>query len=212
MRYQESAPVTRVASGCGGDEQGVSRLRTGVPNVEGSATPSHRAAAGRGVRACVSPPRAGDGASKYTSLRHFLEEHTKEQFPLSRKAVVLHQVALGLAYLHNQKYIHRDLSTNNILLDTETWKAKITDFGVTRVLDTTRSRMTGSLVPGVFVCSYTRMDMHVCSYGMSAYNEQGVDVSGCAYFCCSQFSTSPLVHTCNEEAESTFLRLEVLTD
>ena len=88
-----------------------------------------------------------------TSLRRFLEEHTKEQFPLSRKAAVLHHVALGLAYLHNQKYIHRDLSTNNILLDTETWKAaKITDFGVTRVLDTTRSRMTGSLVPGVCVC------------------------------------------------------------
>ena len=86
-----------------------------------------------------------------TSLRRFLEEHTKEQFPLSRKAAVLHHVALGLAYLHSQKYIHRDLSTNNILLDTDSWKAKITDFGVTRVLDTTRSRMTGSLVPGVCV-------------------------------------------------------------
>ena len=87
-----------------------------------------------------------------TSLRRFLEDHPKAQFPLNRKAVVLHQVSLALAYLHSLKYIHRDLSTNNILLDTETcmWKAaKITDFGVTRVLDTTRSRMTGSLVPGV---------------------------------------------------------------
>ena len=99
-----------------------------------------------------------------TSLRRFLEDHSKAQFPLRRKAVVLHQVSIGLAYLHSLKYIHRDLSTNNILLDTETWKAaKITDFGVTRVLDTTRSRMTGSLVPGVCMsvcvceCMYARV-------------------------------------------------------
>ena len=87
-----------------------------------------------------------------TSLRRFLEDNSKEQFPLSRKAAILHQVALGLAYLHSQKHIHRDLSTNNILLDTESWKAKITDFGVTRVLDSNRSRMTGTSIPGVCVC------------------------------------------------------------
>ena len=97
-----------------------------------------------------------------TSLRRFLEDHTKAQFPLSRKAVVLHQVSLGLAYLHSLKYIHRDLSTNNILLDTETWKAaKITDFGVTRVVDTTRSRMTGTLVPGL-CCMSVCVCVHVC--------------------------------------------------
>ena len=86
-----------------------------------------------------------------TSLRRFLEKHSKEQFPLGRKAAVLHQVALGLTYLHSLKHVHRDLSTNNILLDTESWKTKITDFGVTRVLDSTRSRMTGTTVPGVYV-------------------------------------------------------------
>ena len=98
-----------------------------------------------------------------TSLRRFLEDHTKAQFPLSRKAVVLHQVSLGLAYLHSLKYIHRDLSTNNILLDADSWKAKITDFGVTRVLDTTRSRMTGSIVPGV--CMSVRVCLYVCVFG-----------------------------------------------
>ena len=97
-----------------------------------------------------------------TSLRRFLEDHTKEEFPLSRKATVLHQVALGLAYLHSQKHIHRDLSTNNILLDTDSWKAKITDFGVTRVLDTTRSRMPGSLVPGECLCMWTYVHVCVC--------------------------------------------------
>ena len=102
-----------------------------------------------------------------TSLWRFLED-PKAQFPLNRKAVVLHQVSLGLAYLHSLKYIHRDLSTNNILLDTDSWKAKITDFGVTRVLDTTRSRMTGTLVPGVCMsvcvcaCMCVCMNRHMC--------------------------------------------------
>ena len=99
-----------------------------------------------------------------TSLRRFLEDHTKAHFPLNRKAVVLHQVSLGLAYLHSLKYIHRDLSTNNILLDTETWKAaKITDFGVTRVLDTTRSKMTGTFVPGV--CMSVCVCVRACVFG-----------------------------------------------
>ena len=103
-----------------------------------------------------------------TSLRRFLEDNSKEQFPLSRKAAVLHQVAFGLAYLHNQKHVHRDLSTNNILLDTESWKAaKITDFGVTRVLDSTRSRMTGTNVPGVCVCACVRVC--VCMNDRSVY-------------------------------------------
>ena len=45
-----------------------------------------------------------------TSLRRFLEEHNKEEFPLDRKVSVLYQVALGLVYLHSQKHIHRDFS------------------------------------------------------------------------------------------------------
>ena len=65
VRYEEGAPTTGVSSGRGRDQQGVTGLRTRVQNMEGPATPAHRAAAGRGVRTGVSPPRAGDGASKY---------------------------------------------------------------------------------------------------------------------------------------------------
>ena len=51
---------------------------------------------------------------------------------------ILHGVALGLCYLHNQDHpiIHRDLSANNVLL-TYDMKAKISDFGVARMLDLT---------------------------------------------------------------------------
>ncbi len=61
---------------------------------------------------------------------------------------ILHDVALGLCYLHNHAppIIHRDLSANNVLLDSSL-KAKISDLGVARILNLTPlqvSRMTGT--------------------------------------------------------------------
>ena len=49
---------------------------------------------------------------------------------------ILHDVALGLCYLHSQTppIIHRDLSSNNVLL-TANMTAKIADLGVARILD-----------------------------------------------------------------------------
>ena len=59
---------------------------------------------------------------------------------------ILHGVALGLCYLHSQTplIIHRDLSSNNVLL-TPNMTSKISDLGVARILNLTSlqaSRMT----------------------------------------------------------------------
>ena len=90
---------------------------------------------------------------------------------------ILHDVALGLCYLHSQTppIIHRDLSSNNVLL-TPNMTAKISDLGVTRILNLTPlqvSRMTQTpgtpayMPPEVMVANpkyYTSVDEF--SYGI----------------------------------------------
>jgi serine/threonine protein kinase len=47
---------------------------------------------------------------------------------------IIKEIASGLCYLHNQRVIHSNLKSSNILLDSG-MKPKICDFGVGRVLD-----------------------------------------------------------------------------
>ena len=77
-----------------------------------------------------------------TSLRHYLEHHTKENFVLPDKIYVLRQVAQALSYLHSRSppLVHHDLSPNNVLLNEVSLQAKVTDFGMTRAMDP--SKMT----------------------------------------------------------------------
>ena len=72
-----------------------------------------------------------------SSLSQLLQKYQKESFPLPHKVSILRQVALGLAYLHGTTppTAHRDLSANNILINITSITAKITDFGVAKLMD-----------------------------------------------------------------------------
>ena len=72
-----------------------------------------------------------------TSLRTYLEDHSKEEFPLNLKAFVLRQVTQALAYLHSQNppLVHHDLSPNNVLLNVVSFVTKVSDFGMSRAIN-----------------------------------------------------------------------------
>ena len=58
---------------------------------------------------------------------------------------ILKEVADALAYAHNRNVIHRDIKPDNIIIDDETGRAMVTDFGIARALtDSGDSRLTAT--------------------------------------------------------------------
>ena len=79
------------------------------------------------------------------SLTQFLE---RSQQPLAYHIEVdlCHDIAQALTYTHSKEIIHRDLSGNNVLL--LAGRAKITDFGMSKLLDANRRMTPLTMCPG----------------------------------------------------------------
>lgn len=75
------------------------------------------------------------------SLRDLLSREGKVE--PARAERILHELALALDYAHSNGIVHRDVKPENILLDRETGRAMLTDFGVARALEGD-GRMTGT--------------------------------------------------------------------
>ena len=81
-----------------------------------------------------------------TSLTSFIEKN-QSKIAMKTKLSILHDVSLGLSYLHGRRpsVIHRDLSSNNVLL-TSHLVAKISDLGTAKMIRAdskqTKSRLT----------------------------------------------------------------------
>ena len=82
-----------------------------------------------------------------TSLTSFIENN-QSKITVETKLSILHDVSLGLSHLHARRpaVIHRDLSSNNVLLSKGHVVAKISDLGMARMIrddsKQTKSRLT----------------------------------------------------------------------
>ena len=83
------------------------------------------------------------------NLNNFLER-SQEPLPYHLEVNLCHDVALALAYLHSNDIIHRDLSSNNVLLIAGS-RAKVTDFGMSKLLDAAPQTTPLTQCPGTAV-------------------------------------------------------------
>ena len=81
-----------------------------------------------------------------TSLTAFIEKN-QNKIAVETKLSILHDVSLGLSHLHGRRpaIIHRDLSSNNVLLSKDHFVAKISDLGTAKILRADSNQTTGRL-------------------------------------------------------------------
>ena len=90
------------------------------------------------------------------------------------KLPILLDVSLGLRYLHSSKIVHRDLSSNNILLTT-LLRAKISDLGVAKVVRTD-SKKSLTKIPGTadFMPPEAQLDTPIYNILLDVFSYGGV--------------------------------------
>ena len=104
-----------------------------------------------------------------SNLTFFIEKYGI--LPKEISYSILHDVALGLCYLHSQTppIIHADLHSNNVLLSFST-TAKISDLGMAKILDPNEEGL--SLSPGNtdFMPPETMMDNPECNTSIDEFS------------------------------------------
>lgn len=99
------------------------------------------------------------------SLRRRLHNSTIEMTWRERTSIAL-QVATGLAYLHNIPLIHRDIKSENVLIDAD-GRAVVGDFGTTRLFSQAQARVVVSAFTGS-----VRVYPSVCSLASSINGDE----------------------------------------
>ena len=88
-----------------------------------------------------------DGASMATLV------HDRGRLDARETALLLRDVASALGYAHARGIVHRDVKTENILVDADTGRAMVTDFGIARLLESAPLTATGQMLGTVYYLS-----------------------------------------------------------
>lgn len=116
-----------------GASMGTSNLRVPLNNSSHDVQPSLPS------RACCVVVEYISGGT----LKQFLIRNRRKKLPFKVVIRLALDLARGLSYLHSKKIVHRDVKTENMLLDTQR-TVKIADFGVARVEAQDPRDMTGT--------------------------------------------------------------------
>ena len=86
------------------------------------------------------------------SLTHFVESST-QPIPYHIQVNICHDITLALSFLHSNSIVHRDLSSNNVLLIGNAVRAKVTDFGMANLggHNPQATHLTFTMCPGMDV-------------------------------------------------------------
>lgn len=73
---------------------------------------------------------------------HDLGRYTKKDnlLPLATVLDIIKRAAEALEYAHNQNVVHRDIKPANIMYEPESGNVKITDFGIARITDSSKTK------------------------------------------------------------------------
>lgn len=74
----------------------------------------------------------GNDLSAFTKTNNLLPIHVVFEIGI--------MIALTLDYAHRQNVVHRDIKPSNVMYESETGKLKITDFGIARITDSSKTR------------------------------------------------------------------------
>lgn len=78
--------------------------------------------------------------------------HEDELLELPQLYTLMHQIASALAYAHDHRVIHRDIKPGNILFNPDNGTVKVTDFGIARLSDYSKTK-TGAILGSPYYMS-----------------------------------------------------------